>query len=88
MAQYLTIDIWMDGKTGLRIAYSNQKYYILVISKSWKIHDKIAKFAVKNFEHLRCIVKFEVEKFELINNLKRHWSSPVLRFAQNRIKFI
>ena len=27
---------WMDGKAGLRIAYSNQKYKIMVITKNCK----------------------------------------------------
>ena len=34
----------------------------MVISKGGKnIHNKIAKFGVENFEHLRRIEKFEVE---------------------------
>ena len=36
------------------------KYQNVVISKSVKRQNKIVKFEVKNFEHLRC--KFEVEK--------------------------
>ena len=30
--------------------------------KKWEInHNKIVNFGVENFEHLRCVVKFEVE---------------------------
>ena len=31
------MDGWMEAKAGLRIAYSNQKYKILVITKNCKI---------------------------------------------------
>ena len=39
------------------------------INKFWlfqkvvKIHNKSVRFAVENFEHLCCVVKFEVENF-------------------------
>ena len=42
---------WMDGKAGLRIAYSNQKYKILIISKNCKFCSKI-KYEIENVEKL------------------------------------
>ena len=41
-----------------------------LFQKVEKIHNKNVKFADENFEHLRFIVKFEVENFELKYNLK------------------
>ena len=44
--------------------------------KKWKkIQNKIAKFGVENFEHLRCVEKFEAEilKKNLISTTKNHF---------------
>ena len=49
-------DGWKDGrkegKAGLRIAYSNQKYKILVITKNCKFCTQI-KFEEENVDYLR-----------------------------------
>ena len=42
------VDRWMEGKAGLKIAYSNQKV--------GKIHNKIVKFEIPNFE---CVCRMK-----------------------------
>ena len=46
------MDGWVEGKAGLRIAYSNQKYKILFIPKNCKFCNDI-KIEIENVEHLR-----------------------------------
>ena len=46
------MDGWMEAKAGLRIAYSNQKHIMLVISKNCKICSEI-EFEIENVEFVR-----------------------------------
>ena len=46
------MDGWMEAKEGLRIAYSNQKHKMLVISENCIISSEI-KFEIENVQHLR-----------------------------------
>ena len=42
-----------------------------------KIHNKIVKFEIENFEHLPCAVKFEIENFE-------HWCLELIKNKNNQ----